>query len=114
MNLPKCPHGNDGEVAGPYAHRLGSYTIIRTAPPVPTGQCSCAVFAHDKPAALRAWAALCSPVTDERLLEIVENATPHHDACKPLDGWCSAPCRFDRQERYDIARAVRDACEGKP
>ena len=69
---------------------------------------------REKIAALRAWAALCGAVTDERLREIVENATPHHDACKPLDGWCSAPCRFDRQERYDIARAVRDACEGKP
>lgn len=105
MNLPMCPHGNEG---------------VRSADADPISihadgtSCNCAVFAHDEPAATRAWAALCSPVTDERLLEIVENATPHHDACKPLDGWCSAPCRFDRQERYDIARAVRDACEGKP
>lgn len=114
MNLPKCPHGNEGAmVEYPDPHGRVEVNGI---------YCDCRVIVdwdfHTREqvtaTATRAWAALCSPVTDERLREIVENATPHHDACKPLDGWCSAPCRFDRQERYDIARAVRDACEGKP
>lgn len=59
--LPRCPHGNEAQDCGPYSHRgeIGNYHIIRALAEKPNRRCECAVFAHGKDRARRAWVALC-------------------------------------------------------
>lgn len=98
MSLPKCSHGNVPVVC----ERYTDFVSIDTE-----GACDCAVCASTSEAAIRAWAALCGAVTDERLEQML--------AAYNFDGTTEATVTAleANEAMMDVARAVRDACEGK-
>ncbi len=101
MSLPRCVHGNEGAIdtSHPF-HDVLPVCEINTKAVRSEMCCDCAVSAPTREAAIRAWAALCGAVTDERLREIVEREIGYGDA-------------YQRNDVLRLARAVRDACEGK-